>query len=93
MYQGLSLHLRAIKYLCWNTTNILPSSGGVWTSSNNAIATINSNGLITGISAGVVTFNYTDNGSGLYFKCQYSCKCRTRNDSSLGLSRKCLSDR
>ncbi|MBK8820012.1 MAG: Ig-like domain-containing protein [Saprospiraceae bacterium] len=38
-----------------NTTNILPSSGGIWTSSNSAIATINSNGFITGVAAGMVT--------------------------------------
>ena len=65
VYQRPVITLTGPSNICvGNTTNILPSSGGVWTSSNNAIATINSNGLITGISAGVVTFNYTDNGSG-----------------------------
>ena len=43
-----------------NTANASPSSGGTWTSSNVAIATIDINtGLITGISQGSVNFTFT----------------------------------
>ena len=39
--------------------------GGVWSSSNNAIATVNASGSVTGVSAGTVTISYTvTNGSG-----------------------------
>ncbi len=47
-----------------NTTNILPSSGGTWVSSNSSIATISNSGLITGVAAGVVTLTYTDTSTG-----------------------------
>ncbi|MEY3438635.1 MAG: hypothetical protein RL265_1220 [Bacteroidota bacterium] len=36
-----------------------PSSGGTWTSSNTAVATINNSGVITGVSAGTATVTYT----------------------------------
>ncbi len=39
--------------------NVTPSSGGVWTSSNQTVATITNEGLVTGISAGSVTLTYT----------------------------------
>jgi gliding motility-associated-like protein len=35
------------------------SNGGVWTSTNNGIASINGNGLVQALSAGTVTINYT----------------------------------
>ncbi|MBK9256229.1 MAG: Ig-like domain-containing protein [Saprospiraceae bacterium] len=43
------------------TTNLLPSSGGIWTSNNPAIASITNAGLVTGLAAGTVTFSYQDN--------------------------------
>jgi len=41
-------------------TNITPSTGGVWTSSDPTIATINNSGLITGVAPGKVVFTYAD---------------------------------
>lgn len=41
------------------TTNVLPSSGGVWTSNNPTIATVTNSGIVTGISNGVVQLTYT----------------------------------
>jgi uncharacterized protein YjdB len=39
--------------------------GGAWSSSNTAVATINSAGMVTGVSAGTATMSYTvTNGSG-----------------------------
>jgi trimeric autotransporter adhesin len=41
------------------------TSGGVWSSSNTAIATINASGVVTGVMTGTVTISYTvTNGSG-----------------------------
>ncbi len=46
-----------------NTTTLYPTSGGTWTSSNPAIATINNAGVVTGVSHGNVTFTYVQNVS------------------------------
>ncbi|WP_193372059.1 Ig-like domain-containing protein, partial [Pedobacter agri] len=35
------------------------TSGGVWSSSNTAVATVNASGLVTGVSAGTATIIYT----------------------------------
>ena len=43
-----------------STLNLTPSTGGTWTSSNSAIATIDNTGLVTGISAGTTTVVFTD---------------------------------
>lgn len=43
-----------------STTNLYSvSSGGIWSSGNSAIATINSSGLVTAASPGIVPINYT----------------------------------
>ncbi|MDB4303497.1 Ig-like domain-containing protein, partial [Desulfosarcina sp.] len=47
-----------------NTINLLPSTGGTWTSSNNSFATISDSGLVTGISAGSATFTFTETATG-----------------------------
>jgi uncharacterized protein YjdB len=39
-------------------------SGGTWSSSSNAIATVNQNGQVTGVSAGTATITYTVAGTG-----------------------------
>ncbi len=44
-------------------TSMLPSSGGLWTSSDISVATIEPNGLVTGISEGTVTFTYLESGT------------------------------
>lgn len=47
--------------VCVNATTSLNSatSGGVWASSNNAFATVNTSGMVTGVSAGTATISYT----------------------------------
>jgi len=47
-----------------STTTLSPSSGGTWTSSNSAIATVNNSGIVTGVSQGNVVFYYTENTTG-----------------------------
>src|SRR5690554_4403229 len=46
------------------TLNLLPSTGGTWTSSNPSVATIDNTGLLTGISGGTTTVIYTETASG-----------------------------
>ncbi|MBK6785469.1 MAG: Ig-like domain-containing protein [Saprospiraceae bacterium] len=45
-------------------TNLLPSTGGTWTSTNSLVSTITNTGLITGVSAGTVNFTYTQTSTG-----------------------------
>lgn len=40
------------------------TGGGVWSSANTGIATVNSSGVITGVSAGTTNINYTVTGAG-----------------------------
>lgn len=46
------------------TTMLSPSTGGTWVSANNAVATVNNNGLVTGVFPGTVQFSYTSNTTG-----------------------------
>lgn len=46
-----------------NTTSLFPTSGGTWISSNNAVASITNGGIVTGLTAGPVTFTYIQNVS------------------------------
>jgi len=46
------------------STTLTPSSGGFWTSSNNSVATVSANGIVTGVSAGSATFTFTETGTG-----------------------------
>ena len=53
--------------VCTGATTTLESAttGGVWTSSNSAIATVSATGVVTGVSAGLATITYTvTNASG-----------------------------
>ena len=47
--------------VCVNAADTLSNTtlAGIWTSSNNSIATVNNNGIVTGVSAGNVTITYT----------------------------------
>ena len=47
----------------FGTTSILPSSGGIWTSSNDLVATIDNGGNITGLTPGFAVFSFQDIGS------------------------------
>ncbi len=51
--------------LCVSGTSTLSSStsGGVWTSSNTSIASVNTSGLVTGVAVGSATITYTVNNS------------------------------
>jgi gliding motility-associated-like protein len=42
-----------------NTATLSPTTGGTWISSNTLIATVTNAGVITGVSAGPVTFTFT----------------------------------
>lgn len=46
------------------TTNVTPATGGTWTSSNTAVATITDAGVVTGVSAGTVTLTFTNTTTG-----------------------------
>jgi uncharacterized protein YjdB len=46
------------------TTMLTPSSGGTWSSGNPGVATVTNKGLVTAISAGAVTFIYTQTQTG-----------------------------
>ncbi|MDF1698560.1 MAG: Ig-like domain-containing protein [Saprospiraceae bacterium] len=46
------------------TTQLLPSSGGTWTSGDPSIATVTSGGLVQGVSAGVTNFTFTSSTTG-----------------------------
>lgn len=50
--------------LCVGTSSVYTTSttGGVWSSSNTAIATITSTGIVTAVAPGVVTISYTKSG-------------------------------
>ena len=47
--------------VCVNATTTLSdaTTGGVWTSLNTAIATVDASGVVTGVAAGTATINYT----------------------------------
>ncbi|GGG43983.1 hypothetical protein GCM10010976_14470 [Bizionia arctica] len=56
--------LTAPASVCVGATNSLtPSSGGTWSSSNPAIATVDNAGIITGVLPGFATFTFTDANS------------------------------
>ncbi|MGB4841253.1 MAG: Ig-like domain-containing protein [Saprospiraceae bacterium] len=46
------------------TTTLSPTTGGTWASSDTLIAKVNNAGLVTGVSAGPVTFTFTQTSSG-----------------------------
>lgn len=47
-----------------NTTQLTPSTGGTWSSSNNSVATVSNSGLVTAIAVGPVTFTFTETSTG-----------------------------
>ncbi|MBB3841340.1 uncharacterized protein YjdB, partial [Runella defluvii] len=47
-----------------STITLSPTSGGTWTSSNNSKATVTNAGVVTGVSAGSVTFMFTETATG-----------------------------
>jgi uncharacterized protein YjdB len=49
-----------------STANVTPGTGGTWMSSNTAIATVTSAGVVTGVSAGTVTLTFTETATGCF---------------------------
>ena len=43
-----------------NTAQLTPNSDGTWTSSNNALATVDNTGLVNGVAVGSPTFTFTN---------------------------------
>ncbi|MBP6031842.1 MAG: LamG domain-containing protein, partial [Crocinitomicaceae bacterium] len=58
--------LSGTQAICVGSTTTFAStvSGGAWTTSNVAIATVNSSGVVSGASAGTATITYTKTGTG-----------------------------
>ncbi len=65
VYGKPSIVLDSPNILCTDETGqMLPSSGGMWTSTNPSVATIDNNGVFTAVSSGTVRFIFTDNATG-----------------------------
>ncbi len=47
-----------------NTTTLSPSTGGVWISSNNNVASVNNVGLVTAKDVGTATFTFVESSNG-----------------------------
>jgi hypothetical protein len=47
-----------------STITLSPVTGGTWTSSDVAIATVTNGGIVTGVAAGTVTFTFTETATG-----------------------------
>src|SRR5690606_18335929 len=47
-----------------STITLSPTSGGTWSSSNTAVATVTNAGVVTGVSAGSATFTFTNTATG-----------------------------
>ena len=43
-----------------DTTSLSPSSGGTWQSSNNLVATVSNDGIVTAVGTGSATFTFTN---------------------------------
>jgi uncharacterized protein YjdB len=57
---NLAASISGANAICINsTTTLSPSTGGTWSSSNPAVATVNNSGIVTGVSAGTATFTFT----------------------------------
>lgn len=46
------------------TANVTPATGGTWSSSNTAVATITNGGVVTGVAGGSVTLTFTNTTTG-----------------------------
>ena len=58
--------LSGTQSICVGNTTTFSStiSGGTWTSTNTALATVNTSGVITGVATGTATITYTVTGTG-----------------------------
>lgn len=62
------------------TTNLVPTDGGIWTSLNPDIATIENNGEVTGVSTGTATFVFTQLSTGCVSEASESVTINTGQD-------------
>ena len=62
---GPIITLTGVDELCiGETTTFTPTSGGIWTSSDDDVATITNAGVVTAVGAGSATFVFEENGTG-----------------------------
>ena len=62
----MSLISGAVVVCTGGTTTLSDTtSGGVWSSSNTSIATVNISGVVTGVAGGIATISYTTDSSGV----------------------------
>ncbi len=47
-----------------STTTLSPATGGTWISNNPSVASVDNDGIVTGISGGTVTFTFTETATG-----------------------------
>ena len=47
-----------------STATLSPTTGGIWASSNTAVATVTNAGVVTGVSSGSATFTFTETATG-----------------------------
>ena len=65
--------------ICEGTgTTVWPSSGGVWFSSNNAIASVSASGVVSGIAPGNATLTFISSSSGCAFQLAPNMKVNAR---------------
>ncbi|WP_180904009.1 glycine-rich domain-containing protein [Flavobacterium chungangense] len=58
--QSPTVSITGNNYICaGSTTTLSPTTGGIWTSSNDLVATVNNAGLVTGVATGSATFTFT----------------------------------
>jgi hypothetical protein len=70
--------------ICAGTsTTVWPTSGGVWFSSDNLIATVSSSGAVTGVAPGIVTLTFTSSSSGCSFQLSPGLKIKARPVKSM----------
>ncbi|GIQ61033.1 hypothetical protein Flavo103_41690 [Flavobacterium collinsii] len=68
-----------------STTALSPTTGGTWVSSDLSVATVTDTGVVAGVSAGIVTFTFTDsttNCSSSTSLIVYSCSLEITKDGS-----------
>ena len=65
VYDKPAVSISGPSFICiGGTTTLSPSTGGIWQSSNSAVAIVSNGGIVTGLSAGTATFFYAESGSG-----------------------------
>jgi hypothetical protein len=64
--QSLPAAISGTPIVCEGATTSLTSTGGTWSSSTTAVATINAAGTLTGVSAGTATISYNNSTNGCY---------------------------